>query len=493
MADQSTNSVQFSVNVTATSVEEACQKIKAAGYAKSITSVGVFNAPVLNSSPLLDPTKDTHFIFDVTPTLATCSSCCDLLATEDLDELVGGFAEAENVSHPYYQTSGSMRLSKTFAAGAKYNFIAPGAGIIFIKSQNAVKSSAYHASMSGRVGITGLFKVVSPVYVYQFSGKIRISGHTQLGFSYAPSGRMSLRGATSYGVKLPSVASGVMKLRSAFHVVSSNFTYRGSGIMSLRSNFGVKCSDMGVIDIDTGGEAEVQDQRAGFAFAAAPVTLPITTGISADCCVSPIPSFLELKHNLSNLQLLSNFLKRNGLTLDGGIGTDTFIPLQYRPKVKTWQGSIYLIGLSTTSNSEETWNLTFEFTCTDEVGGSSLSSSNWVFTLNVKRQDLSRSNSYRARLVSVFTADEVCSTAAPFDSFGFTFDIQNQETFPANESVIFHDESGLFANSPSFIADPSVTFLISVGLTGQRQTYDWSLEEQRYAVVHVADSTGHPL
>lgn len=82
------DSPQFSVNITACSVDEVCAKLKRQTYVRNLNSVYVFNAPLKASDSPIDPTKDPFHLFDVTPTVADCNECCELLIGEDLTQTV---------------------------------------------------------------------------------------------------------------------------------------------------------------------------------------------------------------------------------------------------------------------------------------------------------------------------------------------------------------------------------------------------------------------
>lgn len=353
--NSATQKQNFVMNVSACDIEDVCRKLAESGLARTVKTIHVFNQPLFKDQPLIDPNAAPDCLIDVTPVIAGCVACCDLLIDE------------ENV-----QRSGI----RTWAMDA---------------------------------------------FSYDITGKIIINGtDTNNVIPFAP--------------------------LEIFHL------------------------DEEIFEVDSGVDVEIVS--TGVTFSSTPVDAIVLTVASVNlpsCCSVPIPALLGLKHNLSDLLALNRFLLRNGLTLND-------VNLQYRPRLNVWQANHHLTGFSAVTQGNETWDLTYEFACTDEVGGVQSSTNFWKFALTVRRRLPVQDDV--VRLLAFFDLSLVCTSGRLFDGFSFTYDFRKLSSNPVASKSVFYDEVGLFTASSSL---SELAFAISVAGTAKPQFFDYSLEEQKSA------------
>lgn len=400
--------------------------------------------------------------------------------------------------------SGSMRIrSLAGFAGRNFHFSTPAGGIMIINGLFKEFCSNYGAKMNGAMILSGSAGTNTSFFAATGSGAMRIVGLTKLGFRYGMSGSMRMPqgqdatigdgGTAAPRWRAGHSASGVMRLTSSFGVLSPYYYYAGSGSMTIDSLADYDYSDLGTIDVDVGLQSFIVEPGIVFPSDPAPIVTPVVTLITVPCCVAPMPSLIQIKHNLLSIQALNRFLLRNGLTIDGDIASTTFITLRYSKKLGTWRASLHLRGLSSINEGVETWDFEFEFSCTDQLGGGTLGTNVWRFSSRTRLRRFMQNQDFDVRYVLDWRPETVCS-GIPFSGFDFDFNFQNLTLTPTGaNSPIFHDEGGLLTDSPSFSGSPVIQIRMSAAPTGPQQTYDWLQEAQLHEANHAADSSGHPL
>lgn len=129
LADFQSKPTLFVVNVVACDVETALAKLRSGGFVKTVTSVHVFNQPLLASEPLLDASKGPYEMIDVTPTLDDCGEICDFLVDEDLSSVAGVVCRAM-VHFPHVVTGELNINSGTTFQSANYYHAAVGSMLL---------------------------------------------------------------------------------------------------------------------------------------------------------------------------------------------------------------------------------------------------------------------------------------------------------------------------------------------------------------------------
>lgn len=237
-------------------------------------------------------------------------------------------------------------------------------------------------------------------------------------------------------------------------------SYSGSGTMIIRGNF--VCATN--YAFNAGVTSAVQNEAA--IFSSLPAGATDTTALqntSTPCCTATFPTTLQLQHNLNKITTFSRFLKANAFTLPGiivpGVTTNS-IKMSYSDHTQTWKGNLHYVGLSPdSSDPQDTWDIVFEFGCVGNIGVTHLTNLSWRFSMRIVNTLLGEAIS--SRLLVVFPAGTVCSTPDAFTGFSFIFDTNALLTTPAG-SVVFHDNQGLFSDSPGFIADPDLDINITI-------------------------------
>lgn len=248
--------------------------------------------------------------------------------------------------------------------------------------------------------------------------------------------------------------------------IDGNFIFTGSGELNLLgesdSNI-VKYNYISEGDLSFSGEAEIDSDwiglfeihggMSGFAdnlevfFAE---DLQVTNSIISSattiyntCGCNVIPSILYLSNNLEFGGVLNEYLVRNGINLPD------YISLFYDGRYGSWRNSIFLTGVGDNLNSQENWNLIFEWACVNEYSEESFNSSVWKFSLLVSRKNLGFNVDFDTRILILFSSSQICLDANLFD-FDFNFKVNTRDKFvKTNNNLIvdvltFHDEIGIF-------------------------------------------------
>jgi hypothetical protein len=457
--------LSYVVNVTATSPQEVCRKLKQRNFIKTIKSVKVFKSPVFTSDT--QPTSGHYDLIDVTPSVLSCADCCEFLADEDLFQRVRASSYA---MYAYtHQMSGSMSLSSddkrqyqyqmagqiTLSGGTTYQhrqsfFLAAMSGMVEVGGQTQTQTNHYFHEASGSMTLSSQTETNSSYrnYSHQMEGTVTVVGMTRLRYGAEASGSMSITGGTIVTQRFLHIGSGVVETSGIFSVISPNYYYQMTGLLDISGDTYTRSSNLGVIDFFMSADDEVEETGVLFSTIAATAFVPPSETISLPlCCPTRIPTLLQLRHNLGKMLPLSRFLKRNGLKLPGG--DSGVISLQYRPKLGAWQGNVHLRGQSAEADGEETWDLLFDLSCTDFASGTYFAENVWQFSMIVRKKNLLSSQDYQSRLIVVFDQSTFCPSRVAFDKFHFSYNITSKSSTPSYFSkVVFHDEAGYFMASP---------------------------------------------
>lgn len=96
---------------------------------------------------------------------------------------------------------------------------------------------------------------------------------------------------------------------------------------------------------------------AGFTTEQIKIMQPQVDNIITRCDCAPLPSTLEMKHNLTTATMLKEFLSRHKLKMGGDM------ELNYNKHSDTWQNTQHLIG------TNEQWKILTEWSCIEEASG----------------------------------------------------------------------------------------------------------------------------
>lgn len=175
------------------------------------------------------------------------------------------------------------------------------------------------------------------------------------------------------------------------------------------------------------------------------------------CDCSTIPMKVELQHNLNKTNLLSLFLRRNGLTL-----SDKF-DLRYSATTNSWQANNHYSGMALSDEARVAWHLVFDLECTSLFGGINVENSVWKLGVSFFRRNLTTGSDGETRFVIGLMPEAICGDGRDLE-FSVQFDISSNEivTVPSAtvHQLVFHDDLGIFKSS-DWAIDPVLSFSVS--------------------------------
>lgn len=183
------------------------------------------------------------------------------------------------------------------------------------------------------------------------------------------------------------------------------------------------------------------------------LTLPAQI-VSTSCgSCTAMPVVLYLHHNLQNAGNLSDFLKRNGLSLPSPI------PLHYNSRIKGWVGNYHLSGYN--QADAESWRFSIEWACASNT--IDITSPSYKFTLLVNR--ILKNSASDTKIKIVFPPDQICTITQSL-AFDFSFFINaltnvfgNSVNVVSTDAILF-DKIRLFKSS-YYNKNPLIKFRLS--------------------------------
>lgn len=486
----------FFTNVLATDPQDVCRKIRKRGILRRINSIRRLpQSPSIsrnrenNIEDSVSCSKDVtpSFEQDVTPNAESlencpdCEDCIEFFIDQTADITVCVDSEAIIVF-------GAIGAGTISLSGMNSPAIFSGSGLIVLSGEALVVSPSWSYTGGGLIIVDGEAGLgISKNYTG--SGTIVIGSQTQLSFSYDGSGTILLSGAANSSVSLSYEGSGDIIVDGSFSTESSSYSYVGSGLIVIDSQTTYSSSDLGTLDIIIEGDLTIESVGAIFDITLAPEAdvSNLRTVTVSSCCPIDIPTVFSLSHNLNNISSLSKFLQRNNFVLPGVIETPDLLKLQYNQRTDSWQGNIGFIGKSHTSTNQNSWNLSFDLTCSDNVSLRGFSENVWKFSLLIVNKDLVTGKKIFARLLTVFSIDTFCGGDMVFNGFEFSFNINTLSSSPSTMVLpVYHDGNGIFGSSKGFIDNPVIIFrLRPLEFLPLKRQYRQFLEEQLSATKEI--------
>lgn len=174
---------------------------------------------------------------------------------------------------------------------------------------------------------------------------------------------------------------------------------------------------------------------------------PPTDAVATSCAsCTAMPLSLYLQHNLQYTSVLTDFLVRNGLTLPN------ILHLSYSSRLGLWVATLHFTGLSDDNANSESWRFTFDFDCTNEVGGESTGNSVIKLGITIVRKNLYTGIAHDTRIMTLFPSYDICGYIRNFYT-DLNVSVNTKTTYVGNsarvvpDNVIFYDKIGLFTSS----------------------------------------------
>lgn len=322
--------------------------------------------------------------------------------------------------HFVYVTSGGLNVGGSAEATAN-NRIAFGSGIVSVGGAAHFRSSGYRIKATGQLELGGACRVN---YRHISQGGIIATGSAAIGYHYIPSGQIVVGGSADF--------------------ISSSYSTKMSGGVALSGNASINYYSfivkIGVITAITGVGRNVIDPYTE------PIAVSSPIDIITNCGGYTVSPQIEIRHNLADNNLLSDFLIRSGNTIPDRV----FLSYQKNSNVWKWNKHYY-----TTAGI---WDLLIEFSCTDTLGDSELGQMVWK--LNVVVLQAADGVTKRTRFSTAFDADTVrLSTGIIGLEVAFNvLDRSIRSTAKTSKFLVFEDKIGLFSSWQQY---PELKFYIS--------------------------------
>lgn len=281
-----------------------------------------------------------------------------------------------------------------------------------------------------------------------FSGEVEINyltlGYFPNGFQLEFSGEAGTR--NSIDGNFIFTGNGELNFSGESDANIISYNYISDGNLNFSGNAVIDSEWLGLFETHGGMSGFVDNLEVVFTEEDTQFINSITSSaitIYNTCGCNVIPSILYLSHNLEFGGILKEYLVRNGIVLSD------YVNLFYDGRYGSWRNSIYLTGVGDNLNSQENWNLIFEWACVNEYAEESFNSSVWKFSLLVSRKNLGFNVDFDTRILILFPSSQICLDANLFD-FNFDFKVNTRDKFvKTNNNLIvdvltFHDEIGMF-------------------------------------------------
>lgn len=323
-----------------------------------------------------------------------------------------------------YSAFSQISMSGTYDSSVKFNY-KPSGKQIYISSSNNISLPGYSAS--GGISIDGNPDYTSNAVFYTSDGSSIIldslNSIESINFNYQLIGNFYLnsnnRIKTKYNytstntfvdvdgfIKIDReyVSSGIMSVDGTYLLTSSSYETNMSGSIEILGASIYSSSFLGEFNV----VAEVTTEMFDVEFFSTETdldtiaTATVPNSVLTKCNCNDLPLSLRFSQNLNTKgNRLFSFLNKNNLTMP----TKNY--LYYSKTTNSWQSNFHFYGTSLIrSGVDEYWDVLFDFSCTDIVGGTSLGTNFWKFSINVVQSN--QYESFNSRIIVSFPPDSSC-------------------------------------------------------------------------------------
>lgn len=331
------------------------------------------------------------------------------------------------------------------------------------------KVTPYLEVPSGGLRASGLAKVTP--YFETGIGGARVAGKALRSnkIHYVTSGGPILSSLTfAPQVELSAIADGSVVLGSTSRIRSSVWQYATDGsVIEVNGEAVQRPGDFFTQLQEIGFDMVILDVSATFAEDEGIQDTIVLTNSLSRCGCTNMPLTIELTQNLTTNNILSQFLFRNNYV------ASRQLKLRYNATNDSWQCNLHYRGRSAEDNTPESWDLTFELSCTDVVGGISIGMSIWKIAVQVHRKNLVTRQSYETRVLVGLLPNKICGSVGNELDFDIIYNTQiNLATVKPNATVYqntLYDNIGLFKNR-AWIENPDLFLTLSQSSSTKPQT-----------------------
>lgn len=281
----------------------------------------------------------------------------------------------------------------------------------------------------------------------------------QQSFSYEASGSLTVTGlGFTPESELFYTASGGLTLEGLADISATHWSYEATGGIDLVGGAGQQASDFGTPTTVIEFSMSVLSLSASFLSDVHVGDAELLTGTVNKCGCLDIPLVVEFTHNIPRDNQLSQFLVRNNYSFP------RTLDLKYNNPNDSWQANLHYKGLSSDSNTLETWDIIVDIQCTDLMGGITIGRSIWKLGIQIFKKNLSTLEDFETRVLVGILPDVICSATGNALDFEVNYDTQLNFAVVDPNATIYQntifDNIGLFRNR-SWIDDPNLVLKVS--------------------------------
>jgi hypothetical protein len=178
--------------------------------------------------------------------------------------------------------------------------------------------------------------------------------------------------------------------------------------------------------------------------------------INTACDCNAIGSVVQMRHNFGSVNKLAEFLNRNHLAIP------STLEMSYNSLNKAWQSNLHYRGYAKDGLATETWNIVFDWQCTQVVGGFDLGSPHWKYGACFTVKNSATNEDYSTRLLLTFSRLGPCQNGLVYFNIQANTSTNIVTTDPRYQvySSLIQDDIGLF-RSVLWRKNPVVSVTIS--------------------------------
>jgi hypothetical protein len=340
--------------------------------------------------------------------------------------------------HKYNIQNGIIALGgSTVITRVKYELGSSG-GLV-LGGNYTLKSNTFVYSMSGGLTLGGTPSIKMATWNYTASSGLTLGGTPNIGFRYVAEGGLALGGSATSNQINHMIGSGGLTLGGNIFVNYAPTAHlQMSGGLTLGGSSDSNFHALGTLNVYMVADSSLELIEPVYPINPADsVVLPADTAdVTANCGCNPIPNLLNMSHNIDTGSILQDFLIRNNLKLPERLN------LIYNKTDAVWRTNYHFVGVG--SNANEKWTILFEWGCSSSIGGESLGTTLWKFSVLVKRE--LNGDQVETRILYTFPTANACVNNAI--QFAFKINTQTKSVIlPSNLLIrdsIIYDNVGLF-------------------------------------------------
>lgn len=303
------------------------------------------------------------------------------------------------------------------------------------------------AAQIGQPGVKGggVAKIETTQNFYEATGGLTLETFTGLyrwNARYLPTGGIEMSGIAGFNNLFSVVPQGGITFGGDALWKSNSFNFKSDGnAVFIFGTADTNFSDFGTLETNIGFLVEAKDVAIKFREESTPSDVTPNDLVTA-CQCSDMDLIMPMTHNLDINNKFGQFLQRNNLSFSRVLG------LKYSRVNDSWLFNQSYEGFGASGMNRELWTLIFQLQCTNLVGGSTLESRIWRYSMQVIQKNLTTFADYDTRMIVSFLPVNACKDGG----FNVSIDVntQSQLTLLVPDVTVYdfklHDNISLFKN-----------------------------------------------